>query len=210
MRAILACLLSLAAIIFLTNFSLVSTPVKSNNDDCVHIKDGVLLTSDGEVIKLGFDHWGYNYQAHLFNGYYCDAYHDAAWCEEYADVKLMMKWNDAWLSNKDCDGDGLLDRYFGYSSYIGSGAWLTNHQWGSYTDPETGKECTWDYFVKIIAVPADATLSDGVWYTAEGVEIGAKIWGQFAIIMQVENDPCAGLHGMQYHSPVAPGFGKHK
>ena len=42
------------------------------------------------------------------------------------------KWNDAWLSNKDCDGDGLLDRHYGLDSYRGSGAWLTNHQSGEY------------------------------------------------------------------------------
>lgn len=209
MRNTLACLLSLAAIIFLTNFSPASTPVTTNNDDCVHIKDGVLLTSDGNVIKLGFDKWGYNYQAHLFNGYYCDAYRDAAWCQEWKDVKLVMKWNDAWLSNKDCDGDGLLDRHFGHSSYIGSGAWCTNHQWGSYID-SNGRECGWDYFVKIVAAPADATLSGGMWYAADGGEIGPVIWGEFAIILQVENDPCADVHGVQYRSPVAPGFGKYK
>ena len=63
---------------------------------------------DGKLIVLGYDEWGYNYQAHIFNGYYCDAYHDADWCREWKDDKLTMKWNDAWLSNKD--GDGLLDR----------------------------------------------------------------------------------------------------
>ena len=29
-----------------------------------------------------------------------------------------------------------------------------------------------------------------------------------AIIQQVENDPCAGLHGASYISPVGPGLGK--
>jgi hypothetical protein len=52
----------------------------------------------------------------------------------------MMKWNDAWLSNKDCDKNGKLDRHYGFSSYIGSGAWLTNHASGVYPS-ET--EFTW-------------------------------------------------------------------
>ena len=143
----------------------------------------------------------------MFNGYYCDSYRDAAWCQEYKDVELMMKWNDAWISNKDCDDDGLLDRHYGYDSYIGSGAWLTNHQSGEYVGDD-GETCNWNYFVKIVAVPEDATATGGVWYTADGVEIGTVIWGAFAIIMEVENDSCAGIHGVQYHSPSGPGLGQ--
>jgi len=116
-----------------------------------------------------------------------------------------MKWNDAWISNTDCDGDGKLDRHFGFECYIGSGAWETNHQSGEYE--EDGKTCKWNYFVKIIAVPADAELVDGIWYNADGVEIGPEIWGSFAIIQHVENDLCAGIHGMQYTSPDHSGLG---
>jgi hypothetical protein len=173
---------------------------------CTTIQDGTLLTSDGALITTGFDEWGYNYQGHLFNGGYCDAYRDAAWCQDYADVELLMKWNDAWLSNADCDGDGLLDRHYGYASYIGSGAWETNHQKGSYLD-ENGNTCNWEYFVKIVAAPADATLSDGIWYNAEGVEIGPAIWGEFATIQSVYNDPCGGAVGLEYLSPDHAGLG---
>jgi hypothetical protein len=216
----------------------------------------------------------------------------------------MMKWNDAWLANVDCDGDGLLDRHYGFGSYIGSGAWLTNHMWGSYLHladewslvfvrddgaefPHTWSNtslsdgqftgdgvsglhsytfvgtldgnnlsfvatyghtlpgytytaegsvladgslsgtwqgsngrygtwysttgalsnCEWDYFTKIVAAPADATTSGGVWYAADGTEIGPVIWSQFATIQTVENDPCAGIEGIQYISPDHPGFG---
>jgi len=186
-------------------FSVGIVMAKGKSAVCTTIQSGELLTSTGDVITTGYDNWGYNYQAHLFNGYYCDSYRDAAWCLPYEDVKLSMKWNDAWLSNMDCDGDGLLDRHYGYTSYIGSGAWLTNHQFGEYE--LDGKICKWNYFVKIVAAPADATLDGGVWYTADGIEIGPVIWGEFAIIQQVENDPCAGLHGLQYLSPARAGLG---
>lgn len=172
---------------------------------CTKIQDGTLLTSDGVVITTGYDQWGYNYQAHMFNGGYCDAYRDAAWCQPYKDVDLIMKWNDAWLANVDCVGDGLLDRHFGFSSYVGSGAWETNHQSGSYE--LDGQICNWSYFVKIIAAPADGYFDGGNWYSADGVEIGPAIWGDFAIIQQVENDPCAGINGLQYLSPDHAGFG---
>jgi len=173
---------------------------------CTTIQSGELITSDGMVIETGYDQWGYNYQAHMFNGGYCDAYRDADWCQPWADVNLMMKWNDAWLSNKDCDGDGLLDRHLGFDSYIGSGAWCTNHQSGTYEDAD-GNDCNWNYFVKIVAAPDDATTDGGVWYNADGTEIGPVIWGAFAIIQQVENDPCAGIHGLQYVSPDRAGLG---
>ena len=174
--------------------------------NCTTIQSGELFTSDGNVITTGYDEFGYNYQAHMFNGRYCDV--DRVIGGDYCDDNLVMKWNDAWLSNKDCDGDGLLDRHYGFDSYIGSGAWLTNHQSGEYTT-DAGETCKWNYFVKIVAAPADAYTEGGYWYTADGTEIGPVIWGAFAIVQQVENDACAGLHGLQYLSPAGPGFGQY-
>jgi hypothetical protein len=178
---------------------------RGNDDQCTTIQDGTMVASDGNLILVGFDDWGYNYQAHLFNGFYCDAYRNAAWCQEYVNDKLAMKWNDAWLSNRDCDGDGQLDRHYGFDSYIGSGAWLTNHMSGEYE--QDGEICRWSYFVKIVAAPADAYVDDGIWYTAEGDEIGPAIWSDFAVLQEVETDPCAGAHGLQYISPVGGGLG---
>ncbi|MDI7276964.1 MAG: hypothetical protein QME94_13380, partial [Anaerolineae bacterium] len=121
----------------------------------------------------------------------------AKWYWPYRQTKIIMKWNDAWLANTDCDGDGLLDRHYGHSSYIGSGAWLTNHMQGT----EEGE--TWTWFCKIVAVPADATLAEGIWYAADGTEIGPVIWSQFAIVLEVESGA-----GATYVSPAGPGFGK--
>ena len=195
----------IAIILFCTLFILVFSTYAMASDECTTIQSGELVASDGFTIETGFDQWGYNYQAHIFNGMYCDAYRDAAWCQPWKEDDLAMKWNDAWLGNEDCDGDGKLDRHYGYDSYIGSGAWLTNHMKGSYE--QDGKICKWTYFVKIVAAPADATLKDGIWYSASGVEIGPAIWGAFATIEEVSNDKCAGVHGMQYHSPDHSGLG---
>ena len=77
-----------------------------------------------------------------------------------------------------------------------------------------GKTCEWNYFVKIVAAPADAYTADPcygdgkcTWYEEDGTEIGAQIWGAFAIIQQVENGACTGLHGLQYVSPDRAGLG---
>lgn len=192
---------------------------------CTTIQDGVLTYSAGhylagEPLMVGYDPYGYNYQAHLFNGYYPNVYlggegfppyegdteaylaanpgAESKWYW-YPDVQLQMKWNDAWLSNKDCDGDGKLDRHYGHDSYIGSGAWETNHQSGG-----KGKD-HWVYFVKIVAVPGDAYEDSGIWYAADGTEIGPSIWGSFAVIQRVESG--VGVYDL---SPAGPGFGKWK
>ena len=256
------------------------------HSECAKIQDGELYASTGELLTTGYDEFGYNYQAHIFNGKYCD--YERVIGGDYCDVELIMKWNDAWLSNVDCNNDSLLDRYYGFDSYIGSGAWLTNHQSGEYTDwnvlgdwvfefdynsrkhphdvhietfedgvftakgihqiyfqtwtatgtvseddftmrimydgssytvdvvgtiSEDGtisgdwNSSPWNYFVKIVAVPTDAYVDEGIWYTADGIEIGEVIWGAFAIIQQVENDACTGLHGQQYLSPTRAGLG---
>lgn len=191
---------------------------------CTVIQDGILTYSAGhylagEPFVMGYDAYGYNYQAHMFKGSYANVYlgrdgfpaYDgdddvylaanpgaaAHWAWPYRDIDLLMKWNDAWISNMDCDGDGQLDRHYGFDNYIGSGAWETNHMSGG-----KGRD-HWTYFTKIVAAPADAVADGGVWYTADGTEIGPVLWGEFATIQEVES----GL-GATYVSPAGPGFGK--
>ncbi len=163
------------------------------------------------VTEPGFDQWGYNYRAHMFSGDYCDAYEGASWCQPYVGTDLIMKWNEAWTSSSDLDGDGQLDRHFGFDTYRGSGAWITNHMSGSYE--LNGETCHWTYFTKIVAVPVDAVDSDpshnnsGVFTTAEGEEIGPEVWGDFATVQEVINDPCDGYSGLSYLSPRHAGLG---
>jgi hypothetical protein len=174
---------------------------KPAGGQCTKIQSGTLLDSKGNVISTGYDQWGYNYQAHLFNGFYSNFSRPSVPVTE-DQTWLAMKWNDAWLSNMDCDGDGKLDRHYGFPSYIGSGAWLTNHMRGTNPDGTV-----WTYFTKIVAVPADAVQRGGYWYAADGTEIGPAIWGEFATILEIYNDPSVGAHGVLYVSPDHAGLG---
>lgn len=212
-------------------------PLGMSKKDYMTIQDGVLTyaTATGypnhyyeeNPLTTGFDEFGYNYQSHMFKGYYCNVYLcrdayppftgdvDAYLAENpdavtkwywYPDVMLVMKWNDAWLSNKDRDGDGVLDRP---DPAIGSGAWETNHQWGINSDGSH-----WYYFLKIVAVPADAyrvgAANAGTWYSSDDIEIGRDIWGSFAIIQEISNDPMLDDHGCIYNPPSPTGFGYYK
>jgi hypothetical protein len=53
----------------------------------------------------------------------------------------------------------------------------------------------------------DAAKVDGIWYTAASTEIYPDIWGEFAIIQEVHNDPYGGYHGVSYLSPTSAGPG---
>ena len=231
-RKFFVALLLAILLITIASITVAATPPPPDKPDCTKIQDGVLTYSAGHYLAgtpliMGYDPFGYNYQAHMFNGSYANAYlgrygyppytgDDAAylaenpgaastWVWPYRNTELMMKWDQNWLANVDCDNDGSLDRYYGFDSYIGSGAWLTNHMFDSYE--ENGQVCHSEYFTKIIAAPADATLVGGIWYSADGTEIGPVIWGAFATIQTIYNDPCAGAHGVEYLSPDHPGFG---
>lgn len=162
---------------------------------CATIQGGTIVDSAGNPIGLGYDQFGYNYQAHLFNGTYdsSDRVLDGLYwgdpaSTDYADDSLIMKWSDAWLANVDCNADGKLDR--GLVDGVAGGTskgWLTNQINGEYTVAGVAQHYT--YFAKI------------VW-----VGPGGSLWGQYEIIQEVSNDRAAGLHGLQI-KVGAPGFG---
>ncbi len=164
---------------------------------CTTIRDGGLTDTLGQPITLGFDQFGYNYQAHEFNGTYdsADRVLDGTYfgqTGDFVDDRLRMKWSDDWLSNRDCNGDGRLDRGApGSAGYpILSQGWLTNQIEGEYdSDGDGTEDAHYTYFAKI------------VW-----VGPGGSLWGQYQIIQEVNNDPVGGFHGLNF-KVAAPGFG---
>ena len=149
--------------------------------------------ADEFIPEKGFNDDGYNYNAHIYVGDY--GYGDG--------TLLVMKWNEAWLSKKDSDADGKLDRHLGLPSYIDSGAWCTNHWVGTYV--EEGVTYKYTEFIKIVAVTSNDELVGGYWYDEDGNEIGETIWGSFAIVMDVYNDKGTGDHGVLYKGRPALG-----
>ncbi len=175
-------------------FALTSSPVMAAKPSaCATIQDGTITDSAGNPVVSGYDQFGYNYQAHMFNGTYdsSDRTIDGTyWGDtgDYVDDKLMMKWSDAWLANVDCNGDGKLDRGLVDGDPSGTSmGWLTNHVVGDYT--LDGNVQNYTDFVKIVWTGPSSPL-----------------WGQYTVIQEVWNDPAGGLNGL-YSKIGTPGFG---
>ncbi len=183
------------ALITLTGQAL-AVPPPPDNSDCTSIQDGTLEDSLGNLLTLGYDQFGYNYQAHMFNGTYdsVDRNLDGTYwgsTGDYVDDSLIMKWSDAWLANVDCNGDNKLDRGLvgGVAGGISLG-WLTNQNEGDYdSDSDGTQDAHYTYFVKIV-------------WTGPG----SPLWGEYTIVEEIYNDPVGGFHGLQ-GKLAAPGFG---
>ena len=167
-------------------FALTTSPaLAAKPSACATIQDGTITDSAGNPVVLGYDKWGYNYQAHMFNGY-ANNYPRPAVPVTSGD-SLSMKWSDAWLANVDCNGDGKLDR--GLVDGVVNGTsmgWLTNHYNGSYVDGD-GNDQKYTDFYKI------------VW-----VGPGGDLWGQYHVLQEVYNDTGSGNYRFK---DGAPGFG---
>lgn len=117
------------------------------------------------LAKGGFDEFGYNYQARLFNGI-GDGYDrvldgKVGTDPKYANDKLVMKWSKAWD-----------DARFNGAPW-GPDAWVSN-EWNGKVPGGSGET---DH-VKIVWVGRDLQASQ---YWRPG---GEPIWGEFEIIME--------------------------
>ncbi len=172
-------------------------------EKCATIQSGTILDDDGNTIQVGFNQSGYNYQAKTYYG--------ERFPESSPGWYLKWKWNDAFLSTQDCDGDQRLDIANGQDSYRGTGAWTTTKWTKKYTDGEDN-QCIASQFSKFVAVPVGANAIDGIYYTADGVEIGQVVlnapgFEDFARIQLIWNDPCNGINGVAYKAPGPVGLG---
>jgi len=172
-------------------------PAWAKNDvRCAKISDGGLFESVDNPAVQGKNQWGYNYQAHRYDGTFCnhipyfrEGNPGGEWCKEKrADYKLTMKWNDAWLSDRSCDGDEFLDQ----NREPGSGAWYTSKfEWEK---TKNGKPCKWSHFVKFVAPPVGSYKLEDIWYDKNNVELGPSRGGMI-LIKEVVHDDCSGING---------------
>ena len=167
---------------------------------CTTIQEGTLLDAKGNPIMIGNDKYGYNYQAHLFNGLVENNSRPVDVVTDGTE-KLVMKWSDNWLANVDCNGDFKLDRGLNSKSGASTGSsegWVTNHYEGDYLGSDGGMH-HYTYFVKI-------AFDKGAACTAGDPTC---IWGVYTIIEELQNDQF-GEYGGRLHfinKLTGPGLG---
>lgn len=116
MKKIFSLFLVFSLIIFIPTPVLAAKPTKN-----IHAtnQSGVSNTLDDSIVTTGYDKYGYNYKANIFNGFF-ENYSRPELPVDQGD-RLVMKWNDVYSSNQG-------------SSYVGTGAWITTHMTGEYED----------------------------------------------------------------------------
>ena len=189
MKRVFLLLAVMLMIIGLVAPAALAVPPPPDSEKCATIQGGTITDSAGNPLSVGFDEFGYNYQAHLFVGTYdsSDRVLDGTYwglTGDYVDDVLMMKWSEDWLANVDCNDDGKLDRG---TSGVSLG-WLTNHIIGDYVDAD-GNVQHYTNFVKIV-------------WTGPG----SPLWNEYTVIEEVYNDPAAGFNGL-LTKLGAPGLG---
>lgn len=135
----------------------------------------------------GFNEYGYNYKARLFNGtgesWSLAKGLPADYLGIYAKDKLIMKWNSEWdRGNKENWANPPYD------------AWTSN-EWNGKVPGGSGE--IWHYkivWVGPTGLPDYASLSDG----------GYSIWGQFEVIMS--QGTAGGVHIWEAHA-APTGYG---
>ena len=188
-------------IAFIAIVTLVLGSATASYAQCVKIQSGSILDVNGKSISVGYDQYGYNYQAHIFNGLY-ENYSRPAGVVTDGTENLVMKWSDDWMANVDCNGDNKLDRGLnrktGNSTGISMG-WVTNHLEGDYEGSD-GEMHHYTYFVKIV-------FDDGAACSAGLVTC---IWGKYEVVEEIQND-LFGEYGGRIkfvNKLTGPGLGK--
>lgn len=146
--------------------------------------------ADSKGAGTGFDQFGYNNQARVFNGTgttWCLAKNLASDCMGiYSSDKLVMKWTADW-------DRGNAENW---SKPPYNQAWIDNEWNGNVSG---GSGAVWHYKIKWVgSCGADYTkLSDG----------GYCIWGQFETIMDQGKDPSLGPGHIWFTRAKSAGYG---
>jgi len=141
-------------------------------------KGGSCTLASGKVASTGFDKYGYNRCAHIFNGTfegYCAARGGGPSCGGVeGTTKLIMKWNEEWDRG---NAEGWTK-----SPYA---AYLDNEMRGTYLDGTPFSEhfkTRWDAGCVATFIPDEPGIP-GSGFPGVSTNGGACIWEQFEVLM---------------------------
>jgi len=199
-------------------------------DDSIEFNNSFGAEKVNNPKYTGFNEFGYNWQAHHFNGILINAVFgdfidengnpamgmdpytgdDEAYLAAYpflSDPSYAMFWSFRNINlvmhwNKTLISDlGVYP-----DSWFDSNGWITFHYSG------TVENKNWSQFQKLVAARSSDELRGYTWYDQDGNELGyASDWSDL-IIVQIRStgEPPFPFMPGSYNSPVSPGLGKYK
>ncbi len=147
----------------------------------------LVLAMGSVAIAGGFDQYGYNYNARLFEGKAdgVDRNLDGTvWGDAtYAKDHLVMKWSKAWDDARFNGGAWTTD------------AW-TDNEWNGKV--KGGSGAVWHYKIQWVG-----TCTDGEYFD----DGGYCVWGEFEVLMDQGSDPNLGDGHMWFAHAKSNGYG---
>lgn len=140
-----------------------------------------MLVSIGTVVANGggggFDQYGYNYQAHLFNGWY--GYSEKTTSDGTGNAWLVMKWSKNWVPQaNESVGAWVTNHWSWYSSDISVSDWYGFGliSWTDQNSVPAGATYYVTEFMKIQDVSNNLTA----WTTYEANGAYSADWGTYS------------------------------
>ncbi|MCK5285710.1 MAG: hypothetical protein KAJ58_00590 [Candidatus Pacebacteria bacterium] len=135
-------------------------------------------------VTQGIDSYGFDYLNHRFIGEFCSLSRGANYYCDFNDPMLngatKVIWNDAYLSNKDRNGDGKLDRHYGYESYLSSEACMLLRY--STVFELDGEMIHYESGSKHVAAKKSDVAKYGGWFSKDGTYLGPQVIDEFILL----------------------------
>lgn len=186
----------------------------------------------GNAELSGFDEWGFNWNAHLFQGYALNMLLGDHYFMNWSHYKKHVYngegkefWNmlvesytyfpylipyELFNAKLVCKwNDALINKDGVYpASWLDSDGWIVFN----YSGEAEGKK--WSSMRKLVTACSGDELVNGIWYNEDGEEIGldALFWNDLIVIQVVNHGdvPSYPFFYQDYNSPNGAGYGQYK
>lgn len=179
---------------------------------------------------MGFDEWGFNWNAHQFNGYLINMmlgdHYFMGWQHYQQHVyngEGLEFWNML-VTNYDYFpylmpielldtklnahwNDALISKEGVYPAiWVDSDAWIVFKYSGKVGNKN------WSHLRKLVASKSTDNLENGIWYNDQWEEIGfeSMYWPELIVVQVINTGEIPSFFYDEYRSPWGPGYGKYK
>lgn len=203
---------------------------KDQLDESIEFNQLIETKKNDNSENKGFNEYGYNWNAHHFNGILLNAIlgdyinengdpesgmdpytgDDDSYLNDYPFIEFLyggIIWEYRHVNLVMHWNDTLISREGVYPpSWFDTNGWITFH----YSGANGNKK--WSEFQKMVAARSTDKLDGGVWYDKNDVKIGIESDFNDLILIQVieTGDVPDYMYYPAYHNPTSSGLGKYK